>query len=248
MSGVCDTLYYKNPSADFHNKSGLKMLWRTMESSLFTRLFKGIFKFVFSSLLLGAISLVGSTYFMTGKFPPDWKQIKNMLGTVQKLRDVQKIAGKGAGGADLNAFLATQGQNPQAAGQVGKRIPTAGQSHSLGSANQVKNNNSMVNEDPELADIREIVQGHENMRNLAASLNGEKTLDAGAVVNQQAPTNNRPANQAQNVNSHPVAPTSLDARLRALELQVENLTLRLRSLTSTVMDFNARLERMPKTK
>jgi hypothetical protein len=224
-----------------------------MESSIFGRLFKGIIKFIFSSLVMGAISLVASTSFMQGKFPPDWKHIKNMLTSIQKLRDFQKIASKGSGGGldlsklDINSLATGQGLDPEQVKQLGKQM--AGQNNQnplptnqnvAGSLNQASSNKIKTNDDPELGDVNDLMQSHENMRKLAASLNGENVV-----------ANSQPINQVhRNVQqvAPPSAPTSVDGRLQALELQVENLTLKIRSLNATITDLSEKLDRIPKAK
>lgn len=247
-----------------------------METNLLGRLFKSIFKFVFSSLILGVISLVASTSFMSGKFPPDWKQIKNMFGTINKFKDFQRMAVKGAsGGLDtalivhglknqqqivqLSAPGAVQGAT-QGVAQGSGQVAQSGQTGQAGLANNRQvagainkaNNNSVYDTDPELADIRELVQAQKNMQNLSASLNGQQIPNP-TIANNQPINNNPAANQIRNNRNPqqagpPSAPGTVPARLQALEAQVENLTMRLRSLTGTIMELNEKLDRMPKAK
>jgi hypothetical protein len=238
-----------------------------MESSLLGRLFKSIFKFVLSSMVVGSISLVASTSFMTGKFPPDWKQVKNMLSSIQKLRDFQKVAGKGLGNGGMNPeqllqvsaqLTKQQGgqqqgiQQQQGQQQVGQQPPFGNQQQS---GSTTKNNGGGFNDDPELADVRDLMQSHQNMRNLAANLNGEKALDpTGASSNNQVLNN--PNLSASNNNNQraiqppgqPASPNSSEGRVRALEVQVDNLTLRLRSLTATIMELNDKVDRLQRAK
>jgi hypothetical protein len=219
-----------------------------MESSLFGRLFKGLFKFIFSSVAVGAISLVASTSFMTGKFPPDWAQIKNMFGTIQKVRDLQKTlkGGKGAGeaanlniGALLNAENLSAEQIKQLAGTAGAQ----GSNSKTGTTTQNQNTKVKGFDDPEMAEVNDLLQSHENMRKLAANLNGENVESLPSHVGA---TNNNavlPAHRPQQ-GGLPPAQGSTDGRIRALELQVDNLTLRLRELTSTLSDMNEKLNQM----
>lgn len=223
-----------------------------MEGSLLGRLFMGLFKFVFSSVVVGGISLVASTSFMTGKFPPDWSQVKNMLGTIQKVRDLQKNIKGAKGGIDpskvnLNTLANVENLSPEQLKQLGALgSQTVGQNHNQAEAKTGNSKNKMY-EDPEMADVREIMQNHENMRNLAANLNGEAVAlnpaNNGGTANVNTNSPPRPQ-QGGSVSGS----SSTDSRMRALELQIENLTMRLRELTGTVSEMNDRLNSLQRNR
>ena len=131
--------------------------------SLLLRLLFSVGKIVLSYGLLLALSIVASVSFMTGKFPPTWKDMKRAKKSMESMLALSRQA-PGAPGAsgDRMALLQQQMQNLASATGAAQAV--------------AKKANAAAYSDPEMGDVQDLTAHYKRQAALSAALTGEANL------------------------------------------------------------------------
>lgn len=185
--------------------------------ALLTKFIWGFGKYILMSMLVSFIGVIVSISLMTGKFPPTWKQIKGFRKTLETITSINKANG----GANSMAFLQQQLQKmPLPAGGAG----ATGKAHAAQPTGY---------DDPEMADVKELMQHYQKQAALSQALTGD-TFGGGG--------NLQLASEASRGQAQPQAPDpKLVERLRKLEDLVH-------SLHSQVYQLSQQLNKMQQAK
>lgn len=217
------------------------------------KLLNSTLKFLANTVLFGLLSLSVSNYMMTGSFTPDFKQITRIKDTLDKLRQVQKQTQNiDFSKIDLSSLQTTDGKTEFSKIDSGKP--------------------EVLPKDPQLKDVEEVIQLHDNAKKLSDSIVGpapSAKADMPATGNDQsgmqisisrnpaqegaaAPTktlslNLNSANEANNdtskANQLAAQNIQLEKRIKSLEGEVESLSLKIRGLSAIVMGMSEKLNK-----
>lgn len=157
--------------------------------NLLSRLAYGILKTALVYLVLAVISILVSTSLITGKFPPSWQQIKGLKKSFEALMSLTKQnGGKDGSQGGLNSMMILQQQlqkmaqaNNAQLGPAGSGVPAGTNGNTAISGAGPASTGAAAAEaesldDPEMKDIKNLMQHHEKQAAISRALTGEKEL------------------------------------------------------------------------